>query len=106
MIAFTISDYSYAQDMLHDMFQMMDYVVGFSHRHYFVMVAIDVNPVKMACQFGDPVIFWKESDTESLKDAVANTKLVLSMELVSRGVDVFLYRNGRLVDQISDEKSD
>jgi hypothetical protein len=88
MIAFTISDYSYAQDMLHDMFQMMDHVVGFSHRHFF-MVAIDVSTVKMACQFGYPVIFWKESDTESLKDAVANTKLVLSLELVSRGVDFF-----------------
>ncbi|KAL3908914.1 MAG: hypothetical protein SGILL_008299 [Bacillariaceae sp.] len=88
MIAFTISDYSYAQDMIHDMFQMMEHVVGFSQQH-FVLVAIDVQTVELACKFGYPVIFWKESNTESLKEAVANTKLVLSMEFVKRGIDFF-----------------
>ena len=88
MVAFTISDYSYAQDMLHDVFQMMDHVVGFSPKH-FVLIAIDVSTVEMACRYGYPVVFWKESDKESLKDAVANTKLILSMEFVSRGLDFF-----------------
>jgi Nucleotide-diphospho-sugar transferase len=88
MIAFTISDYSYTQDMMHDMFQMMDHVVGFSPKHFF-LVAIDVPTVEMGCRHGYPVIFWRESKTESLRDAVANTKIILSLELVNRGIAFF-----------------
>ncbi|KAG7359217.1 nucleotide-diphospho-sugar transferase [Nitzschia inconspicua] len=90
MVAFTISDYTYSQDMLHDMFQMMEHVVGFSPRHFF-LVAIDVGTVEMACRHGYPVLFWKEStdNNEGLRDAVANTKLFFSFELVNRGIDFF-----------------
>ncbi|KAG7336522.1 nucleotide-diphospho-sugar transferase [Nitzschia inconspicua] len=88
MVAFTISDSSYTRDMLHDMFQMMDHVVGFSPQHFFI-VAIDIETLQMACRYGYPVLFWKESNNETLRDAVANTKLLLSFELVNRGIDFF-----------------
>ncbi|KAG7355521.1 nucleotide-diphospho-sugar transferase [Nitzschia inconspicua] len=88
MIAFTISDYTYTHDMLHDIFQMMNHIVGFSPKHFF-LVAIDVKTVEMACRHGYPVLFWRESNNENLRDAVANTKFVLSLELVKRGIDFF-----------------
>ncbi|KAG7345450.1 nucleotide-diphospho-sugar transferase [Nitzschia inconspicua] len=88
MVAFTISDYTYTREMLHDMFQMMEHVVGFSPRHFF-LVAIDVETVEMACRHGYPVLFWKESNNKGLRDAVANTKLVLSFELINRGINFF-----------------
>ncbi|KAG7355180.1 nucleotide-diphospho-sugar transferase [Nitzschia inconspicua] len=92
MVAFTISDYTYSQDMLHDMFQMMEHVVGFSPRHFF-LVAIDVGTVEMACRHGYPVLFWNESTDNTneglLRDAVANTKLFFSFELINRGIDFF-----------------
>eukprot|EP00535_Pseudo-nitzschia_heimii_P011549 CAMPEP_0197195814 /NCGR_PEP_ID=MMETSP1423-20130617/31889_1 /TAXON_ID=476441 /ORGANISM="Pseudo-nitzschia heimii, Strain UNC1101" /LENGTH=303 /DNA_ID=CAMNT_0042649559 /DNA_START=81 /DNA_END=989 /DNA_ORIENTATION=+ len=86
MIAFTISDYSYVQDMLHEVFQMMDDVVGFSRQHFF-LVAIDQQSAAMACSYGYTVVLWKADD--NLKDAVANTKLILSLDLVKRGIDFF-----------------
>lgn len=86
MVAFTISDYNYVHDMLHDMFQMMDNIVGFSPKHFF-LVAIDELTVEMACKYGYPVVFWKEDG--DLKDAVANTKLVLSYFLVKKGINFF-----------------
>jgi hypothetical protein len=88
MIAFTISDSTYVHDMIHDMFQMMDHVVGFSQQH-FVLIAIDVATVQMACRYGYPVIFWRESKNEGLRNAIANTKVVLSFELVKRGIAFF-----------------
>jgi Nucleotide-diphospho-sugar transferase len=74
--------------MIHDMYQMMDHVVGFTEQH-FVLLAIDIKTVEMACRHGYPVILWRESKQESLRDAVANTKIVLSLELVKRGIDFF-----------------
>jgi len=88
MVAFTISDYSYVKDMLHEVFQMMDETVGFSQKHFF-LVALDRRSVKLACRHGYPVVLWKD-DRGSLKNAVANTKIVLSHELVKRGID-FLF---------------
>jgi hypothetical protein len=87
MVAFTISDYSYVQDMIHDVFQMMDETVGFSNRNFF-LVAIDQRSVELACRYGYSVILWK-ADAGNLKNAVANTKIVLSHELVKRGIDFF-----------------
>ncbi len=87
MVAFTISDYAYIQDMIHDMFQMMDDVVGFAKEHFF-LVAIDRKSTELACRHGYPVVLWK-ADENNLRDAVANTKLVVSNDLVKRGINFF-----------------
>lgn len=95
MVAFTISDWNYAYDMMHDVVQMMDTVVGFSQQHFF-LVAIDTKTVDLACRHGYPVLLWKappkKADSDghaALRDAVANTKVVLSYELAKRGVHFF-----------------
>ena len=87
MVAFTISDYGYVQDMLHEVFQMMDDVVGFSSKHFF-LVAIDQRSAELACKYGYSVVLWK-ADKDNLRDAVANTKVMLSHDLVKRGIDFF-----------------
>jgi hypothetical protein len=87
MVAFTISDYGYVQDMLHDVFQMMDDVAGFSRKHFF-LVAIDQRSAELACKYGYSVVLWK-ADQDNLRDAVANTKVILSHDLVKRGIDFF-----------------
>jgi hypothetical protein len=87
MVAFTISDYGYVHDMLHDVFQMMDDVVGFSPKHFF-LVAIDRQSAEMACKYGYSVVLWK-ADEGNLRDAVANTKVILSHALVKQGIDFF-----------------
>ena len=87
MVAFTISDYSYVHDMIHDVFQMMEETVGFSNQHFF-LVALDPRSVELACRYGYSVILWK-ADVGNLKNAVANTKVILSHELVKRGIDFF-----------------
>ncbi len=87
MVAFTISDYGYVRDMLHDVFQMMESIVGFSNKHFF-LVAIDQRSAELACKYGYSVVMWK-ADKDSLRDAVANTKVILSHELIKRGVDFF-----------------
>jgi hypothetical protein len=86
MIAFTISDYNYAHDMIHDVFEMFETRVGFSQKSFF-MAAIDNQTRDLACQYNYPVLFWNSD--ESLKDAVANTKVVLSREIVKRRVSFF-----------------
>ncbi len=87
MLAFTISDYGYVRDMLHDVFQMMNDVVGFANQH-FLLVAIDKRSAEVACKYGYPVVLWK-ADDNNLRDAVANTKLILSHDLIKRGIDFF-----------------
>jgi len=87
MVAFTISDYSYVQDMLHEVFQMMDDVVGFSRKNFF-LVAIDKQSTELACRYGYSVVLWK-ADEDNLRDAVANTKVILSHDLTKRGIDFF-----------------
>mmetsp|Transcript_22275 Transcript_22275/g.55171 ORF Transcript_22275/g.55171 Transcript_22275/m.55171 type:complete len:736 (-) Transcript_22275:55-2262(-) len=86
MMAFTISDYAYVQEMIHDMFQMMDDIVGFSNKHFF-LVALDEKSAELACRYGYSVVMWKADD--NLRDAVANTKMILSYELVKRGISFF-----------------
>ena len=113
MLAFTIADYSYLQDMLHDLYQMMDEVVGFGPQNV-LLVALDQKSVELACRYGYPVVWWNNKNNpttstdgeeddentetnqdkatnkkETLRDAVANTKIVLSHELVKRGIDFF-----------------
>jgi UDP-galactopyranose mutase len=98
MTAFTISDYNYAEDMIHDVFEMNDRIVGFPEA--FFMVAIDEKTLEMACRFGYPVVAWTSavqkdtaaaSDTDELKHAVANTKFEVSLELIKQGESFFFY---------------
>jgi hypothetical protein len=86
MIAFTITDYNYAQDTIHDFVQAFEEVVGFPTESLLI-VAIDKATTELACQYGYPVISW--TNDESLRDAVANTKIVISSELVRRGMPFF-----------------
>ena len=83
-IAFTISDFGYVEDMFHEVFQMMDNVVGFSCKH-FCLIAIDKQSAAMACNYGYSVVLWKADD--NLKDTMANTKVIISLDLVKRGID-------------------
>jgi hypothetical protein len=92
MVAFTISDYNYAFDMMHDFFEMNDEVVGFKGSMF--MVALDKDTLEMACKYNYPVMAWpsaKPDSTEQLKQAVANTKFEVSHELAVRGIDFFFY---------------
>ena len=82
MVAFTVADIHYSEDMIHDIFQSFETIVGFSRSLFFV-AAIDQATVELACKYNYPVLLWKE-DKGNLKDAVANIKLVLSYELVQR----------------------
>jgi hypothetical protein len=92
MIAYTISDYNYAFDMMHDVFRMNSDIVGFDDA--FFMVALDKETLEMACAFGYPVVAWPSAmpdDTTQLKHAVAFTKFEVSLYLISKGIDFFFY---------------
>ena len=76
---------------------MFEEIVGFP-QHSFFIVAMDKATANLACEYGYPVISWNKAD--SLKDAVANTKLFISRELLTRGrsflfseMDVFWLRS-------------
>jgi hypothetical protein len=81
MVAFTISDYSYTYDMVHDVYQMMEAVVGFDSLRNFFLLAIDRKTVDVACRYGYPVVYWNAD--EGLRDAVANTKVNRAMNSMS-----------------------
>ncbi|KAL7527036.1 hypothetical protein ACHAWF_002011, partial [Thalassiosira exigua] len=92
MVAFSVGDYNYAFDMLHDFHQMNSEVVGFDGS--FFLVALDRRTVEMACRYGHPVVAWpsaKPDDVTKLKRAVANTKFEVSSALISREIDFFFY---------------
>ncbi len=92
MIAYTISDYNYAYDMMHDVFTMNSEIVGFDAS--FFMVALDLETLEMACEFGYPVVAWpsaRPEDGTGLKEAVAFTKFEVSLYLIERGFDFFFY---------------
>mmetsp|Transcript_31242 Transcript_31242/g.59395 ORF Transcript_31242/g.59395 Transcript_31242/m.59395 type:complete len:785 (+) Transcript_31242:169-2523(+) len=106
MVAFTISDYSYAYDMMHDVFQMNSDIVGFDGS--FFMVALDESTMEMACRYGYPAVAWHthggddggddgdggkpdDNNISQLKRDVANTKFEVSLLLVTLGVDFFFY---------------
>jgi len=93
MVVYTISDYNYAFDMLHDIFEMNDKVVDFAGS--FFMVAIDKPTVDLACTYGYPIVAWPSAthseSTENLKMAVANTKFEVSLELVKKRYNFFFY---------------
>jgi Nucleotide-diphospho-sugar transferase len=93
LLAFTISDINYAKDMIHEVFEMNDHVVGFADA--FFMVAIDFDTLELACRYGYPVIAWpsavQANSTEELKHSVANTKLEVSLALVELQQSFFFY---------------
>ncbi|CAB9520021.1 unknown protein [Seminavis robusta] len=87
LLAFTISDYKYAKDMMHDFFQMNDNIVGLPGALF--MVAIDHETLEMACRYNYPVVAWTsavapktvDTEQEDLKHSVANTKFEVSLAL-------------------------
>mmetsp|Transcript_19479 Transcript_19479/g.29289 ORF Transcript_19479/g.29289 Transcript_19479/m.29289 type:complete len:736 (+) Transcript_19479:83-2290(+) len=105
LIAFTISDYDYAHDMIHDVFQMSWELLEF-HNAFF-MVALDFQTVELACRYGYPVIappaiLQRDSNSDvskisnstkspSLHDRVQLTKFLVSRDLVRRRVNYLFY---------------
>jgi UDP-galactopyranose mutase len=92
MVAFTISDIKYTIDMLHDVFEMNDNIVGFENS--FFLVAIDEATLELSCTYGYPVVAWssvKADSTQELKHAVANTKFEVSLELINIGYNFLFY---------------
>ncbi|CAB9526878.1 expressed unknown protein [Seminavis robusta] len=97
LLAFTISDYKYAKDMMHDFFQMNDNIVGLPGALF--MVAIDHETLEMACRYNYPVVAWTsavprktiDTEREDLKHSVANTKFEVSSALVEMDQDFFFY---------------
>jgi hypothetical protein len=93
LLSFTISDFNYAKDMIHEVFEMNDHVVGFADA--FFMVAIDFETLEVSCRYGYPVMAWPTAvnvnSTEELKHSVANTKFEVSLALVEKQQSFFFY---------------
>lgn len=114
-VCFTISDYHYAHDMIHDVFQMAWDVVEFPKS--FFMVALDKDTVELACRYGYPVLAFHggiddaAGTTSTLRSKVQNAKFDVSKALVDQHVsffffemDVFFIKSPRpwLVNQTAD----
>ena len=97
MISFTISDEAYAQDMLHNVFEMVNDVMEFSGS--FFLVALDDFTLRMACKYGYSVVaspalsdvYRQERGGNSVKEGdrgikfnVENTKFSVSLALTER----------------------
>ena len=65
MVAYTMSDYRYAFDMIHEVFEMTNNTIGFAGS--FFIVAFDRPTVEIACRYGYPVMGWTGS-MESTED--------------------------------------
>jgi hypothetical protein len=93
MVSFTISDFSYAKDMMEDVFEMARNVVGFNDA--FFMVAMDTPTVELACHYNLPILAWPQEngkqDGGTLKTSVANTKFYISHELTKRRQSFFFF---------------
>lgn len=87
MIAFSMSDETYAKDMLHEVFEMNNDIVGFKGAFFYV--AMDSYTANMACEFGYPVVAMPEN--EDLKKQVQSTKVFISKLLVERGQPFLFY---------------
>ena len=85
LLAFTISDYNYAKDMIHDFFEMNDQVVGFPGSMF--MVAIDVQTLELACQFGYPVLAWPSAMKAKPPEKNATKNEVVSRQLLEERDD-------------------
>ncbi|CAB9496882.1 expressed unknown protein [Seminavis robusta] len=114
LLAFTISDYTYAKDMMHEVFEMNNHVVGFPGA--FFMVALDNKTLEMACHYNYPVIAWDTATPtttttttsrrqqqiddnatttttteDQLRASVQNTKLEVSLALLEMEQSFFFY---------------
>ncbi len=87
MIAFSMTDETYAKDMLHEVFEMNNDIVGFKGAFFYV--AMDSYTVNMACEFGYPVVSMPEND--DLKKQVQSTKVYISKLLAERGQPFLFY---------------
>lgn len=87
MIAFSMTDETYAKDMLHEVYEMNNDIVGFKGAFFFV--AMDSYTANMACEFGYPVVAMPEND--DLKKQVQSTKVFVSKLLVERGQSFLFY---------------
>lgn len=79
-VAYTISDINYANDMIHDVFEMAHHIVGFPNA--FFMVAMDQSTMELACQYGYPVI--PSPISGDLESRVKLTKFQISFDLLNR----------------------
>jgi Nucleotide-diphospho-sugar transferase len=94
MVAFTISDYSYAKNQIHDIFAMAHDTVEMPDA--FFMVAMDTATAELACEADYPFVMWpqttdQENNKGALKSVVANTKLEISQQLLERNQSLFFF---------------
>ncbi len=95
MIAFTMADEAYSKDMLHDVYEMNNDIVGFQNA--FFIVAMDTFTSNMACEYGYPVVAMmvndddKNNDADDLKAMVQSTKVYISKLLVQKGQPFLFY---------------
>ena len=74
LVAFTISDIAYANDMIHEVFEMNDAVVDLEGA--FFLVAIDYETLELCCRYGYPVIAWPTAVANTEEGEVANDDVV------------------------------
>lgn len=87
MIAFTMSDETYAKDMLHDVYEMNNDIVGFQNA--FFIVAMDTFTSNMACEYGYPVVAMMVDDKNNDDKDTADHNLKALVFKVQR----FIYPN-------------
>ena len=102
MIAFTMTDAKYSKEMLVDVWEMSNEIVGF--RNAFFFLALDEFTLKLACEYGYPVVaapalitarssknYNKDDGGDTLKALVQSTKFTVSRALVDRMQSFFFY---------------
>lgn len=96
MIAYTMTDETYAKDMLHDVYEMNNDIVGFQNA--FFIVAMDTFTSNMACEYGYPVVAMMvdnndddKNNADDLKALVQSTKVYISKLLVQKGQPFLFY---------------
>ena len=92
-IAWTMTDENYSHDMIHDVWEMNNEIVGF--RSAFFFLALDEFTLKLACEHGYPVVAapgliqgnnkTEAGNEEGLKELVQSTKFIVSRALVDKG---------------------
>ena len=99
-IAYTMTDEKYSHDMIHDVWEMNNDIVGF--RDAFFFLALDKYTLGVACEYGYPVVAapglikgnrkTKDENKEAdLKELVQSTKFIVSRALVDRERNFFFY---------------
>ena len=99
-IAWTMTDENYSHDMIHDVWEMNNEIVGF--RDAFFFLALDAFTLKLACEHGYPVLAAPgliqgnkkaEAGNEEglMKELVQSTKFIVSRALVDKGRHFFFF---------------